>query len=302
MEIIPFNLSECESYFASKNIKLERYQIVESYMILGGIPYYLSLFEKGKSFAQNIDILFFERNALLKNEFQNLYASLFRYAENHIAVVEALSKKIKGLTREEISKITKLVSGGRLTKVLFELENCGFIRQYQTVDNKNKNALYQLADFYTMFYFQFIKNQPINDQNYWLHTVDSPKHRAWSGFAFERVCMAHASQIKKALGISGVKTYLFSWKSKDIDNHTQIDLCIDRNDNVINLCEIKFSFHQYVINKSYSENLRRKINNFKTETKTKKAIYLTIITTFGLEENEYSLNLVQNQLTMKELF
>jgi len=302
MEIMPFNLSECESYFAYKNIALERYQIVESYMIMGGIPYYLNLFEKGKSFAQNIDLLFFERIALLKNEFQNLYASLFRHAENHIAVVEALSKKINGLTRDEISKATKLVSGGRLTKVLFELENCGFIRKYQTYDNKNKNTLYQLADFYTLFYFQFIKNQPINDQNYWLHTVDSPKHRAWSGFAFERVCLAHAPQIKKALGISGVKTYLFSWISKDTNNQAQIDLCIDRNDMVINLCEIKYSFHQFTIDKSYSENLRRKINIFKTETKTKKAVYLTMITTFGLVENEYALNLVQNQLTMKELF
>jgi AAA+ ATPase superfamily predicted ATPase len=302
MEIMPFTLSECETYLASKNIIFERYQIVESYMILGGIPYYLSLMEKGKSFVQNIDLLFFDRNPLLKNEFQNLYASLFRHAENHIAVVEALSKKIKGLTRDEISKATKLTSGGGLTKVLFELENCGFIRQYQTYNNKNTNALYQLADFYTLFYFQFIKNQPINDENYWLHTIDSPKHRAWSGFAFERVCLAHSTQIKKALGISGVKTYLFSWKSKDTENQTQIDLCIDRNDQVINLCEMKFSVHEFTIDKGYSENLRRKIGIFKTETKTKKAVHLTMITTFGLTENEYALNLVQTQVSMKGLF
>jgi len=302
MEIMPFTLLECETYFLSRNIVFERYEIVESYMILGGIPYYLSLFEKGKSFAQNIDLLFFDGNPLLKNEFQNLYASLFRNAENHIAVVEALSKKIKGLTRDEISKATKLASGGGLTKVLLELENCGFIRQYQTYNNKTKNALYQLTDFYTLFYFQFIKNQSISDRNYWQHTLDSPKHRAWSGFAFERVCLAHAPQIKKALGISGVKTYLFSWKSKNTENQTQIDLCIDRNDQVINLCEIKFSVHEFTIDKSYSENLRRKIGIFKTETKTRKAIYLTMLTTFGLVENEYSMSLVQNQLTMKELF
>jgi len=302
MEIMPFTLSECETYFASKNITFERHQIVESYMILGGIPYYLSLMEKGRSLAQNIDLLLFNRKALLKNEFQNLYASLFRHAENHITVVEALSKKIKGLTRDEISKATRLASGGSLTKVLFELENCGFIRQYQTLDNKTKNALYQLTDFYTLFYFQFIKNQPINDENYWLHTIDSPKHRAWSGFAFERVCMAHAAQIKKALGISGVKTYLFSWKSKDADNQVQIDLCIDRNDQIINLCEMKFSVNKFTIDKSYSENLRNKIGAFKTETKTKKAVHLTMITTFGLTENEYALNLVQNRLTMDVLF
>jgi len=158
--------------------------------------------EKGKSLAQNIDLLFFVKKALLKNEFNNLYASLFRHAENHILTVEALSKKITGLTRDEIAKATNMASGGGLTKVLYELENCGFIRQYQTFDNKTKNALYQLTDFYTLFYFQFIKKQSINDTAYWLHTTDSPKHRAWSGFAFERVCIAHAAQIKKALGIS----------------------------------------------------------------------------------------------------
>ena len=302
MEILPFSLSECEAYFLSKNFVFERYQIVESYMIMGGIPYYLSLMEKGKSFAQNIDLLFFHRKALLKNEFKNLYASLFRHAENHILVVEALSEKISGLTRDEISKVTHIPSGGGLTKVLKELEVCGFIRQYQTLDHKAKNELYQLTDFYTLFYFQFINNQHINDENYWLYTIDSPKHRAWSGFAFERVCLAHGAQIKKALGISGVRTYLFSWKSKEADHPVQIDLCIDRNDQVINICEIKYSIHQFTIDKSGYENLMRKISAFKTETKTKKAVYLTMITTFGLVENGYALNLLQNQITMDDLF
>jgi predicted transcriptional regulator len=310
MEILPFTLGECETYFISKNIKLERYQIVESYMILGGIPYYLSLMEKGKSFAQNIDLLLFHKNALLKNEFRNLYASLFRRAENHIEVVKALSTKITGLTRDQIAKATKRTSGGGLTKVLLELESCGFIRRYQTGYNKRNNVLYQLTDFYTLFYFQFVKDRHINDTDYWLHTVDAPKYRAWSGFAFERVCMAHALQIKRALGISGVKTYLFSWNSRsDVARHvaptdtaTQIDLCIDRNDQVINLCEMKFSVHLFSIDKEYAHNLRHKISAFKTETKTKKAVFLTMITTFGLVQNEYALNLVQNQLTMDELF
>ena len=302
MEILPFTLLECETFLASKNITFERYQIVESYMILGGIPYYLSLMEKGKSLAQNIDLLFFNKKAWLKNEFNNLYASLFRHADNHIAIVEALSKKITGLTRDEISKSTRQSSGGGMTKVLQDLESCGFIRQYQTFENKSKNALYQLTDFYTLFYFQFIKNQPINDTDYWIHTIDSPRHRAWSGFSFERVCMAHAKQIKKALDIYGVRTYLFSWKSKNADNQAQIDLCIDRNDHVVNLCEIKFSIHEFTIDKNYAEQIRRKISAFKAETKTQKAIHLTMITTFGLSKNEYSLALVQNQLTMNDLF
>lgn len=304
MYIGPFTLKECEDYFHSNNIILSRYQIIENYMIMGGIPYYLSLMEKGKSLSQNIDFLFFTKNGALRNEFRNLYASLFINYENHIKVVEALAKKTKGLTRAEITKEAGLSTGGSLTKTLEELEQCGFIDSYKDMDAKSKYQLYQLVDPYTLFYINYIRNQKITDENYWSNLIDNSKHRAWSGYAFEQVCLAHIRQIKNKLGISGILSGVASWKSKkteDGNKGAQIDLLIDRNDNVINICEMKYSKDEFVIDKKYDEELRNKAGVFRRETGTNKAVHITMVTTFGVKRNMYSGN-IQSQVTSEDLF
>lgn len=300
--IRPFTLNECEEYLQAANIPWNRYQIAESYMVLGGIPYYLSLLEKGKSLAQNIDILFFSQKALLANEFENLYAALFKHSENHIAIVEALSKKTKGLTRDEIIRESKLPNGGGLSKVLDELESCEFIRKYIPFGKKSRESLYQLCDFYSLFYFQFVKGHKVSDENYWANSIDSPKHRAWAGYAFEQICMMHSPQIKQQLGISGIKTEISSWKSKELETGAQIDMLIDRNDQVINLLEMKYSINEFTIDKAYAANLRNKIACFRAETKTKKALFLTMLTTYGVKQNEHYYGLIQNELKLHDLF
>lgn len=118
-------------------MEYNHYQITECYMVMGGIPFYLNMLQKGLSVSQNIDRLFFEENAQLKNEFFNLYAALFRNSEDYIRIVEALSKKSKGLNRDEISKSCKIPSSGALTQILKNLENCGFIRSYTAFGNRN---------------------------------------------------------------------------------------------------------------------------------------------------------------------
>jgi len=70
---------------------------------------------------------------------------------------------------------------------------------------------------------------------------------------------------------------------------------------VINLCEIKYSINPDTNNKKYAENLRNKIGVFKEESKSQKSIFLTLITTFGVAQNEYS-GMVQNEVKLKELF
>ena len=299
--IQPFTLAECEEYYQENKIEMSRIQMVESYMILGGIPYYLSLMQKGKSFAQNIDNLCFSRYGELSNEFENLYASLFKKSENHIKIVEALSKKTKGLSRDELLYETKLTNGGTFSKNLEELEQCGFIYRYKSFGTKNKNDLYQLIDFYTLFYLKHIHPNKNNDNNYWLHIIDSAKHRAWSGYAFEQVCLWHINQIKTKLGISGVLTKAASWRSQRSENGVQVDLLIDRNDGVINLCEMKYSNSEFTIEKMYDKDLRNKIDVFLRESKTRKAVHLTMITTFGVRKNVYS-GLVQSEITMDDLF
>jgi len=298
----PFTLSETEAFLKMKGGVFERYEIVQLYMAMGGIPFYLEDIDVKKSIPQNIDRLFFSYDGLLKNEFQNLYQSLFRKAERHISIIEALTKKSKGLTRNELAAATKLSKGGRFTVILDELEQCGFIKKYLPFGKKNKGSLYQLIDPYSLFYLKFVKDSKSAGTGAWLTKIDHPSWRAWSGYAFESVCFYHLQNIKKHLQIGAVYTEVSSWKSQATEKGAQIDLVIDRRDRVINLCEIKFSEKEFVITKTYAENLKDKVAAFKEETGTKKSLFLTFLTTFGVKENQHSTRLVQNQLTMNALF
>ena len=301
MLVEPFTLGECEAYYKEYGMVMSRYQMVEAYMIFGGIPYYLSLMNKGLSLAQNVDMLCFKQNGVLADEFSNLYNSLFRRSENHVKIVDALSKKNKGLTREEIVHITKLPNGGGLSGTLEELEQCGIIRKYNAFGKKHRSNLFQLVDFYTLFYLNFIRGNPYIDEHYWLNLIETGKHRAWSDYSFEQVCMMHIKQIRHKLGISGVLAYASSWKSTDNAPGAQIDLLIDRNDQVINLCEMKYATAEFVIDKKYDENLRNKKDAFMRETKTRKAVHLTMVTTYGIKPNEYA-GMVQSEVGMDDLF
>ncbi len=302
IKLNPFTLGECETFLKSQKIKLDRYQITQLYMALGGIPFYWDEVEQGLSAMQNIEKICFNQNGLLRTEFSNLFRSLFNNYDKHLKIVFALAKKSMGLTRDEIVRFSGLPNGGSTTRLLDELEASGFIRKYIPFGKKQRNSLYQLVDFYTHFYLKFIKDtQPMNTNN-WINRIDTPKYRAWSGYAFEQVCMYHLPQIKQSLGISGVLTSISAWRSTSSKWGAQIDLIIDRRDQVINLCEIKYSIHPFAITKKYAEELRHKIGTFKMETKTRKSVFLTLITTFGIQENSYSGGLVQNEIKMEELF
>jgi AAA+ ATPase superfamily predicted ATPase len=302
MKIEPFNLQETEEMLLAKNCVVDRYQIVQLYMTMGGIPYYLDAIQPNWSAAQNIQQLFFEKSGLLKNEFFNLYRSLFRKYDIYEKIVEVISTKTQGLQRGDIIKLSGTASGGTLTKVLADLEESGFISSYRSLDNKQKNIIYRLADFYTAFYFKFIKAGKYNGGDCWINLMDNPVQRTWQGFTFEQVCIDHVTQIKKALGISGIQSNNASWRGGVEGKQAQIDLLIDRRDQVINICECKFSLDTFTIDKEYSEKLRAKISIFKEATKTKKAVFLTMITSHGVEKNKYANLLVQNEITMDDLF
>lgn len=297
----PFTLRETEEFLTQRNIILDRHQITECYMVMGGIPYYLEQMRKKWSVYQNVDSLFFSRTGILRNEFQKLYASIFKNSEKYIEIIEVLSRKNKGLTREEIVKISGISDGGTLTKMLEELELCEFIRSYYGFGKQKRSKLYQLIDFYSLFYLNFLKNRPITDENYWTNMIDNAVHRAWSGYAFEQLCLMHTAQIRRKLGISGVTTYTSSWRSKDSELDAQIDLVIDRNDRVINLCEMKYAADEFVITKSINDNLRKKRAAFMEETRTRKTVHITMITTCGVKHNEYWGH-IQSEVTLNDLF
>jgi uncharacterized protein len=304
LRLEPFTLQETEAYFSTKNIVLDRYQIIQLYMVMGGIPYYLDQVEAGKSAMQNVEDLCFRNDGKLRKEFSFIFASLFRNAHKHEAILQILFEKGGALTREELIKHSNLSTGGTMTKILSELEESGFITTFQKFGLQKSNLVYCISDFYTLFYFKFIQKAGKYEPNMWLNDIDNPAFRAWSGLAFEQICFAHVPQIKKVLNIGGVSSTTYSWYTKgDTDTKgSQIDLVIDRRDQVINLFEIKFSINKITITKEYDAVLRHKIQSFRDATATKKSVFLTMISTHGLKENEYSKSSIQNELTMDALF
>lgn len=300
----PFVLSECEQYCKSEKLGFTRRQIMEAYMIFGGVPYYWSLLQKGQSLAQNIDRLFFAEEGELRYEFDALYSSLFRHPEPYIAVITSLSQKKQGMLREEILENTQISDNTIFSTVIAELEQCGFIRKYNCMGKKKKSALFQIIDNYTLFYFQFILANTNQNRHFWSSQQNSPTHNTWAGLAFERVCLQHIDQIKAALGFSAVISNVFSWTYKPknpMERGTQIDLLIDRNDQTINLCEMKYSTTPYFIGKEEDERLHNRLGTFQRESKTNKTILLTMITTNGLVQGGYSDD-IPCQLTMDALF
>ena len=296
IQLLPFDISETKAYLVSKKINLVPQDIIKLYMIVGGIPYYLRYFEKGQSVNQYVDNLFFSKNAILKNEFSNLYASLFKNSDCHVQIVKALSNKNKGLTRNEILETTKLTSGGGFSEQINELLLCGFIKEISPIDNKKENNLYRLVDEFTLFYFKFLNNSKTTN---WLQFSNSQTFKIWQGFSFENFIYKHIDLVKKELGINGIISNEYSWffKGNKQESGTQIDLVIDRNDNCINILEIKFYDTEFVVTKEIFENITKKKTIFIEKTKTKKNVFVTMISLNGVKQNEYFLAVATNQIT-----
>src|SRR4051812_13701134 len=305
IRLLPFNLAETEAYLKSGNINLDQYQTLQLYMAMGGIPQYLKGLQAGESAAQNLDRLCLIKDGPLKTEFRNLYRSLFENPQHHEAVVRALARKRQGLTRNEIIEACGLSSGGTATSILAELEESGFIMQYTPFQKTTKDSIYKLTDEYSLFYLKFIEGSRSTGSGTWLRLSTGSSYLSWSGFAFEAICQKHVVQIKKALGIEGVLTETSVWrylpKEKE-EQGAQIDLLIDRQDLCINICEMKFSTSGFTIDKRYAQELVTKMQVFREITKSKKTLFLTMITTYGVKRNDYYVGLVQNELTMDALF
>lgn len=298
----PFTLTETEAFLQQKGAVYDRYQLIQLYMVMGGIPYYLDNIQVNRSIDQNIDRMFFTRGGFLSLEYANLFRSIFNNYDKHTAIIETLAQKAKGLNRMALIAASKLPDSGATTKILEELEESGFIRKYLPFGRQKRGALYQLIDPFALFYLSFVKDSKAEGEGAWVAQMDSPRWRAWSGYAFEYLCRYHLQNIKKHLQILGVYTEISAWQSQTSEPGAQIDLVIDRKDRIIHLCEMKFSEHRYVISKTYAEQLKHKSRVFKMETGTTKTIFTTLITTFGLQDNEYARQVVQESLDMNALF
>jgi hypothetical protein len=299
----PFTLHETELFLTSKGITWSRYDIVQCYMMMGGIPFYLDQVRKGESVMQFVDRTCFTAEGMLVNEYEELFASLFSNSERHYKIVETLATIKKGLVRDELLQKSGMATGGTFTETLDELLASGFVEKQSPFKKEKQGTFYRLADPFMIFHQQFMKGRSRKTANSWVKITDTPAWYAWAGLAFENVCMQHVPQIKEALKLTAISTEESTWRGGDNDGQAQMDLLIERADRIIHVCEIKFSKGIFSIDKKYAAELRQKLFVFGQQPVNKrKTMFLTMISTFGIHPNEYSREMVQNELTMEDLF
>jgi uncharacterized protein len=298
----PFTLRETELFIKNRKLLLNRQSILELHLIFGGIPFYLDLLKPGESVTQAVDRLFFRSNAELKSEFKELFMTLFNDSKVYHDTVSLLANHIEGITRNDLLTKLKLPSGGTFSYVLDDLEQCGFITSLVPVGNKNKDKKFKLTDAYTLFYLRFVKNNTGNAK--WEKLSKTQSWISWSGVAFENVCRLHIQQIKAALQIAGIHSVYGAWfqKGNDVMHGAQIDLLIDRDDKVINICEIKYYNNKVTITKEMAQNIRGKMASFEYFTKTRKSLFPILIAPYGIHPNIHSNGLIQNVIEMDDMF
>lgn len=306
VKLDPFNLSETKAYLKSRGINLKKNHVLDLYMVLGGIPYYLKYVEVGLTAAENIQHILFDKKAPLKDEFKKLFSSLFSEAEVYIELVKLIAKKKQGLSRSELEATSTLSSGGgRLTERLTHLIQTNFIESYVPW-NRERGEFYKLIDEFSLFYIYWLL--PITKKgyspDYWLKQIGKPVYHVWAGYAFEAVCHKHIVQVLAALNIKTAEN-ISAWRltshEKDEDG-AQVDLLIDRSDDAINLCEIKHTVEPFVIDKFYAQKLKNKIDVFVKTTKTTKQIFLTMISANGVKRTIYLEDMVTGVVTLEDLF
>lgn len=303
MHLHAFNLYETKQFLWKKGLKWDNLLVAQTYMIMGGVPYYLDLLDSDKGYAENIDHLFFAKDATMKQEYGRLYSSLFANPKQYKDVVNLLAKNKKGLTRGEIAEKLKTANNGHLTKTLEDLEYCDFIRSYVVLgknsSTKNNGQIYQLVDQYSLFYHYF-DSLRTRDEHYWTFTLGTPTQNTWYGLAFERLLMQHIPQALTAMHLDRVHTEYYSWRSENKKQGAQIDLVIDRADGITDICEAKYSVHEFVLDKTeYNKILKRK-EAFDT-TVEGKSTRLVLFTTKGMKKNAYS-DVFQVTITLNDLY
>ena len=300
----PFTLCECEELVRERGLAMSRLEIAECYMAFGGIPFYWRYLDKRFSTAQNFDRMFFAEGAPLAGEFVELYSSLFRRSQLPRQIVGELAGRLSGMTRNDIARALGISASGKLTDALEALSVSGFVRHYNPFASGKNNQVFQLVDAFSIFHFRFLAGRRPSEENFWMRTVDSPSHKIWCGLAFERLCLLHQRQIRRALGIDGVYAECCAWHHRANGTHpdgAQIDLLFDRADNVINVCECKYTSEPFKIDKAYDAALARKLRVFRDVTQTRKSVHLTMVSACGLVRNEYS-SRIQSEVTLDDLF
>jgi hypothetical protein len=302
IQLSPFTLHEAEQLLKSQEVTLSRYDILQLYMTVGGIPMYLSYVQPGLSLAQIIDNLYFDRKAKLKDEFERLFNSQFRSPEPYKAIIRLLAKRQSGYSREEIAEKTGIVAGKSLSQVLHALEASDFIERYKPFENSKRDLQYRLIDPFCLFYLDQVEGRGRNE-HFWRDNENHPVLSPWRGRAFENACLSHVGQIKTALGVGGVSSENAAWTMRGMDGQKgmQIDLIISRSDRVVNLCEMKFVNTEFEVKSDYELKLRERLQWMIDHVSRTHNVQMTLVTTYGLKYGIHS-GVFQRTVTLDSLF
>jgi uncharacterized protein len=312
IQLNPFDLPETAQFLAKQGLRFNPAQVLQLYMAMGGIPYYLAAIAKGSSAAQAIEKLAFRRSGLLLGEFDKLFSSLFADAAPYIELLRLIAATRHGIAIKDIvARSRRFSKGGRIADKLEDLKRAGFVLAFKPYQRAKKGIYYRVIDEYTLFYLDWI--EPVKDTlqeqslaaGYWQGLQQSAGWHAWAGYAFEAVCFKHLPAIRRKLEIPPT-AITHSWRyvpaKSSKEDGAQVDLLFDRRDEVITLCEIKYSNKPFVIDKAYARTLETKARIFAAKTKTKKQIMTTMIAAHGVAENLYSDNLLVGTVTLDDLF
>lgn len=295
IKLEPFTLKETKALLRYKGIVMPNIEILKIYMAFGGVAEYLEYLEPGDSAVTAIDRLCFQKGAQLENEFDDIFISLFEERAYHEKIISALAKSPKkGLKRNELLVELGIPSGGSFSKSLKELILSGFVLKYDSITNNRKTTRFRIYDEFCSFHIQFIV--PFKGSR-WTQIFQKQEYKSWCGYAFETICLKHVAEIKKALNCDQIESKNYTWSN----NKAQVDLVIDRSDGVVNLCELKFYNDEFTVTPDYAMKLRNKETEFRLATGSKKGLYTTMITTWGVK-GAHSIGLVTDEVKMGALF
>jgi uncharacterized protein len=311
MLLRPLTLKESKEYCRSRKIKVNNKQLIDLYMAVGGIPYYLNHVDPALSVAQNINQMCFTKDGVLYHEFLSLFTALFETAEITETLIRLIATQHQGISRNILLEKSKIHSGGQFNTKIKELIASDFVQAMVPYGNVRKNVYFRVSDLYTLFYLKWIdtlykSSRITSDKKYWEKKINTASYFSWAGYAFETVCFNHVDAIAHALGLDQIGYEVGSWryipKKGAQESGAQIDLLFDRADGVITLCEIKYTSKPFVITKREAKTLMNKIAIFTEHFKTSKQISLVLISSMGMKKNIWSEDLIDQVITGEDLF
>ena len=302
IKLFPFTLAECQKYYKRNGFRLSQYEMCICYMALGGVPFYLDKLNNSKTITENIDSIFFADDKI-HQEFIDVYAGLYASKERYVDIVKALGGHFYGMTQKEISDTIHLKSGGSLSKLLENLKESGIIRAYPRYGKERVETVYQLIDFFSLFYLRFILGKQAK-KGIWNSIHGTPTFYTWAGDTFELLCIEHLPQIQNALRIASIDRN-YCWNGKSADGMgAQIDLLLEsKAERTDYLCEMKFTGSKYAITNNDEEDILNKISAFATSKMHNKthSIQLVMVTTMGIAKGEHA-SIVNQSVTLDDLF